>query len=67
MGLLLIAGIIFLIVANPLAKLSEFGGPPGGGSGGFGQQGPAPDGEGQGGGPSEEMMKEFMQKGGPPR
>ena len=30
LGLLLIAGILFMIVANPLAKLGQFGGPPGG-------------------------------------
>lgn len=46
LGILLIAGIIFLIVANPIGSLLEslpFGGPPGGGGfgpGGGGQFGP---------------------------
>lgn len=42
LGILLIAGIIFLIVANPIGNLLEnlpFGGPPGVDQGGFGPGG----------------------------
>lgn len=57
LGLLLIAGIIFLAVANPLAGIMELIGRevPGGGAterGGFE--------------PTEEMIQQFMQQGGPP-
>ncbi len=59
LGILLIAGIVFLIVANPIGSFLEnlpFGGPSG--SGGFGQPG--------GGFPSPEEIQQFQQQGGPP-
>lgn len=41
LGIILIAGIIFLVVANPLGKLGQFGpgGDPFGGPGGFNEPG----------------------------
>ena len=61
LGLLLVAGAIFMIVANPFAGMMEMmsAGPPGG-------FGPPSFGEEDGGFPSEEMMKQFMEEGGPP-
>jgi len=39
LGILLIAGIIFLLLANPLGRFNQgFGGPPGGGDFGPGSQ-----------------------------
>ncbi len=63
LGLLLIAGIVFLIVANPLAKLGEFGGPGGGFPGGAPGQGGS--GGGAGGFPSQEQIEQFQRQGGP--
>ncbi len=62
-GILLLAGIIFLIVANPLSGLTEALKGLGGAGGGFPSIPPA---GGSGGFPSEEMMKQFMERGGPP-
>jgi len=59
LGLLLIAGIIFLVVANPLAGLMS-GGPSAGS--GFEQSG-TPGGGFQ---PTEEMIRQFMEQGGSP-
>jgi len=56
LGVLLLAGIIFMIMANPFAGMM---GMMSGGPGGFDQSS-------SGGFPSEEMMKKFMQEGGQP-
>lgn len=61
LGLLLVAFIIYMMVANPLGRI--MGGGMGGPGGGFG----GPPGGGGSNFPSEEMMKEFMQKGGLPQ
>lgn len=46
LGVLLIAGIIFLLVANPLGRFNQgFGGPPDGGNFGSGSQSGPPSSE----------------------
>lgn len=62
LGIFLIAGIIFLVVANPLGQLGQLlqGGGPGGGFPGGGP--------GQGGRdnfPSQEQIEQFQKQGGP--
>ena len=57
LGILLIAGVVFLIVANPLAGIQQALGSL---QGGFGQSAPA------GGFPSQEMIRQFMEQGRPP-
>jgi len=59
LGFLLFAVIVFLIISNPLSKLSP---------GGFGGPGGSPSSfdppDGGSGFPSEDMMKQYMQEGG---